>query len=113
MMARDMVAVYLPAEPGMTPASLLSRFYAHLDIVLIEGWISGPYGKIEVWRRETGRPPLFPDVEGVLGLVTDDAPEPAITALARERNLRRFGRGAVKEIAAFVSSLPPLPSLHP
>ncbi len=73
MMTRDMAAVYLPRSPEMTPSRLIEQYYAHLDIVLIEGWISGPYNKIEVWRECLNRPFLFPDVTCVKAIVTDDS----------------------------------------
>jgi molybdopterin-guanine dinucleotide biosynthesis adapter protein len=59
MMTRDMAAVYLPRPQGMTPSTLMEKYYTHLDIVLIEGWISKPYRKIEIWNKMLGKPPVF------------------------------------------------------
>jgi molybdopterin-guanine dinucleotide biosynthesis protein B len=73
MVTGAMSAVYLPRSPEYTPQKLLDTFYTHVDIVLIEGWISGPHDKIEVWRRTAGRPPLVSSVKGVRALVSDDS----------------------------------------
>lgn len=43
------------AEPSLD--HLLSRL-APCDLVLAEGWKRGPHPRLEVWRPETGRPPL-------------------------------------------------------
>lgn len=72
MVTETMSAVYLPRTEAYTPQKLLETFYAQVDIVLIEGWISGPYDKIEVWRKTVGRPPLFSSVKQVKAIVSDD-----------------------------------------
>ncbi len=51
MMTRDMAAIYIPKSQDMTPALIIDHYYSNVDIILIEGWISGPYKKIEVWRK--------------------------------------------------------------
>ncbi len=72
MVTRDLAAVYLPVTSGRTTEHLLKTHYQDVDITLIEGWISGPFPKIEVWRSGTNRPPLFPGVDQTIALVTDD-----------------------------------------
>ena len=72
MVTETMSAVYLPRTSEYTPQKLLDTFYAQVDIVLIEGWISGPYDKIEVWRKTVGQPPLLSSVKQVKALVSDD-----------------------------------------
>ena len=101
MMAGEMAAIYLPVsgDKGLTPQTILENpLYQGLDLVLIEGWISGPYPKMEVWRKEAGRPPLFPEVKGVMGLVTDDLLEPEFQSRAGELSLRFFPRKAPMKI---------------
>lgn len=44
---------------NQTPDDLIKNYLSHADIVLIEGWISGPYQKVEVFRKNTDREPLF------------------------------------------------------
>lgn len=45
-----------------------------VDIILAEGFKNSPYPKIEVYRhKDTGHDPLASRVEGVIGIVTDEA----------------------------------------
>ncbi len=67
---------------------LLDRLQ-HCDLVLIEGFKSGGYPKLEVWRAALGKPTLWPDWPGIVALATDgepppwpEAPEPAPRVLA-------------------------------
>ena len=55
-------------EPGL-PA-LLARL-APCDLVLVEGWKWHPYPKLEVYRPALGKPPLWPEVPGVVGVASD------------------------------------------
>lgn len=72
MMTKELSAIYLPRTKDTTPEKMLKTYYSNVDIVLIEGWISGPFQKIEVWRETIKRPPLFPKIKNVKALVTDD-----------------------------------------
>jgi molybdopterin-guanine dinucleotide biosynthesis protein B len=45
-------------EPGLD--ELLSRL-SPADIVIVEGFRHGPHPKIEIFRPELGKPPLYPD----------------------------------------------------
>jgi molybdopterin-guanine dinucleotide biosynthesis adapter protein len=72
MVTEQLSAIYLPREPETSPENLLKTYFKNVDIVLIEGWISGPYTKIELWREEVGRPPLYSKIQGVKAIVTDD-----------------------------------------
>ena len=102
MMTRDMAAVYLPRTADMTPETLLEKFYAHLDVVLIEGWISGPFNKIEIWRKALEKPLLFPDVPGIKAIVSDDPLPHDTNKRATENHVSCFRRNAVSDIAAFI-----------
>lgn len=42
----------------------------NVDLVLLEGWKSGPYPLVEVFREEVG-PPLWPQWPQVIAVVTD------------------------------------------
>ncbi len=42
------------------------------DLVLIEGFKRGEFGKLEVWRPSRERRPLWPDWPGIVGLATDE-----------------------------------------
>ncbi|PIE61201.1 MAG: molybdopterin-guanine dinucleotide biosynthesis protein B [Desulfobacterales bacterium] len=72
MVTGKMAALYFPNSDLTRPDRLIKTYYTHADIILIEGWISGPYPKIEIWRNAVGRPPLFPDISTVKAMVTDD-----------------------------------------
>jgi len=72
MVTSKMAALYFPSSDLTRPDILIEKYYNHADIVLIEGWISGPYPKIEIWRKAVGRPPLFPAIPTVTALATDD-----------------------------------------
>jgi molybdopterin-guanine dinucleotide biosynthesis protein B len=48
---------------------------ARVDLVIVEGFKREPYRKIEVHRLATGKPPLFPDDSGIVGIATDAALE--------------------------------------
>ncbi len=108
MMTRNLAAVYLPRspdiKPAITPATLIETYYVHLDIVLIEGWISGPYDKIEVWRECVNRPFLFPDTNKVKALVTDDCLETQIKQKADVNKIICLKRSALTDIIALITS---------
>jgi molybdopterin-guanine dinucleotide biosynthesis adapter protein len=53
---------------------LLSRLEP-VDLVLVEGFKSGPCGKVEVHRPALGKPPIWPERDDILA-VASDAPLP-------------------------------------
>src|SRR5213080_1272610 len=46
-----------------------------VDLVIVEGFKSEPHRKIEVHRAANGKPMLFPDDPGIVGIATDTAVE--------------------------------------
>ena len=65
-----------------------------VDLVVVEGYKSEPHRKVEVHRAANGKPFLFPDHPGIVGLASDVAVEtrlplahlddiPAVAALLR------------------------------
>jgi molybdopterin-guanine dinucleotide biosynthesis protein B len=46
---------------------------SHADLVLVEGFKSEPYPKIEIHRAANGKPALFPDDRTIIGIATDAA----------------------------------------
>jgi molybdopterin-guanine dinucleotide biosynthesis adapter protein len=56
------------AEPRLQ--ELLAKM-APVDLVLVEGFKREPHRKIEVHRAANGKPWLFPDDPGIVGIVTD------------------------------------------
>jgi molybdopterin-guanine dinucleotide biosynthesis protein B len=65
------------AEPSL--AYLLSRIQS-CDLVLVEGFKSGDFPKLEVWRAEPGKPPLWPHWPGITALASDAPPLPEAPA---------------------------------
>jgi molybdopterin-guanine dinucleotide biosynthesis protein B len=56
------------AEPRLP--ELLAKM-AKVDLVLVEGFKREPHRKVEVHRAANGKPWLYPDDPGVVGIVTD------------------------------------------
>src|ERR1700709_2678335 len=57
---------------------------SQVDLVLIEGFKREPHRKIEVYRAANGKPVLFPDDPGIVGIASDTQIEtgtPTITAV--------------------------------
>jgi molybdopterin-guanine dinucleotide biosynthesis adapter protein len=80
------------SEPAL---SQLLRKMSVVDLVVIEGFKSEPIRKIEVYRKDSGKPPLFPHDPAIAGVATDVAIEttlevvhlddiPAVAAMMRK-----------------------------
>jgi molybdopterin-guanine dinucleotide biosynthesis protein B len=57
------------SEPPL--AQLLDKLQA-CDLVLIEGFKQGDFPKLEVWRAEVGKTPLWPTLPDVIAMASDD-----------------------------------------
>lgn len=77
------LAVYLPRLPEEDPIASLAPIFAACDLVLVEGFIDRAGPKIEVWRREIGKPLLADERPGIVAVVSDDAPETAVPVWPR------------------------------
>ncbi|MEI7431024.1 MAG: molybdopterin-guanine dinucleotide biosynthesis protein B [Betaproteobacteria bacterium] len=53
------------------PAQLAERFLGEADMVLAEGFSLAPGDKIEILRRECGKPPRCAIEDGLIAIVTD------------------------------------------
>jgi molybdopterin-guanine dinucleotide biosynthesis protein B len=51
------------------------------DVVLVEGFKFAPIAKIEVFRRATGKPQLFPDDPHIIAVASDEAVETVLPTL--------------------------------
>ena len=60
------------AEPRLP--ELLAKM-SRVDLVVVEGFKREPHRKIEVHRAANGKPLLFPDDPGIVGIATDAAVE--------------------------------------
>ncbi|ASG23140.1 molybdopterin-guanine dinucleotide biosynthesis protein B [Nitrospirillum viridazoti] len=90
------------AEP--TLADLVAKL-SPVDLVLVEGFKRDPIPKLEIWRAENGKAPLFPDDPTIVALAADGPLPVEVPA-----GLRRFPLDAVVDIAAFILAhvgLPP------
>lgn len=56
------------AEPGLL--ELLQRL-GPADLVLVEGFKHEPHPKLEIYRRASGRAPLYPDDPTIVAVVSD------------------------------------------
>ena len=62
----------LRGDPEPPLDYLLSRIQ-RCDIVLVEGFKSGDFPKLEVFRPAVGKPPLWPEWPGIVALASDEA----------------------------------------
>ena len=46
-----------------------------VDLVLVEGFKTHPYPKLEIWRSSLGHPPLWPRESDVVAVASDSTPE--------------------------------------
>ena len=67
----------LRQEPEPQLSQLLARL-SRVDLVVVEGFKSGPHRKIEVHRAANGKPLLFPEDAAIVGIATDAAVETAL-----------------------------------
>ena len=63
------------AEPSLP--ELLKKM-SPVDLLIVEGFKSEPYRKIEVHRKDSGKPPLFPDDPAIVCIATDAEIETAL-----------------------------------
>jgi molybdopterin-guanine dinucleotide biosynthesis adapter protein len=61
-------------EPSLTE---LLRLLAPVDLILVEGFKRHPLPKIEVYREANGKPPIHPQDDCIVALVSDGAEPPA------------------------------------
>ena len=105
MITQSMAAIYLPRSNNLTPEKLLEKYYSNVDIVLIEGWISGPFEKVEIWNKQVNRKPLFSFVENVTAFVSDDDLDPESMKVAKAKQLNSFKRCESSLLTDFILDL--------
>ncbi|OGR22408.1 MAG: molybdopterin-guanine dinucleotide biosynthesis protein B [Desulfobacterales bacterium RIFOXYA12_FULL_46_15] len=97
VVTEEMNVIYLPRTPDTSPEMIIETYYSKVDLVLIEGWISGPFQKIEVFREAIGRPPLFTGLHNMRAVVSEDS--------IGKINLPVFQRSDVDVLADFLLTL--------
>ena len=105
MVTASMAAVYLPASDQTHPDVLIQNYFKNLDVVLIEGWISGPYPKIETWQSDMDKPPLFDQLENVVGIITDGRLPEDILHLVKEKQINCLQLDDLHIAADFILSI--------
>ncbi|BAM91959.1 molybdopterin-guanine dinucleotide biosynthesis protein B, MobB [Bradyrhizobium oligotrophicum S58] len=84
----------LRGAPEPSLADLLAKL-SPVDLVIVEGYKAGPHHRIEVHRAGNGKPLLFPDDPGIVGIASDAPVDaalprahlddiPAVAALVRQ-----------------------------
>ena len=68
----ELLGVVLRRGEAEDPLERLAPLFADCDLLLVEGYIDRRGPKIEVWRKGTGKAPLFPEYDEILAVVTDD-----------------------------------------
>jgi molybdopterin-guanine dinucleotide biosynthesis protein B len=75
------LAVFLPATLGENPFDRLAPLFGDCDIILVEGYVTGPGKKVEIWRAATGKEPFFLERPEIQAVITDDPVETALPVL--------------------------------
>jgi len=71
-------AVVLHHPEEMSLESILEWFVTGVDIVLMEGYKTTRFPKIEVHRKATGEPLLHPSPHGLIAVATDEPVDAAV-----------------------------------
>ena len=71
--------VLLAEATAPPPLETLLERMASVDLVLVEGFKSHPFPKLEVYRAALGKPPLWPTDPGVIAVATDVLPAASAT----------------------------------
>ena len=92
---------FAPAqEPEL--AVVLALLSPETDVVIVEGYKRSTFPKIEVFRPSLGRPPLWPEIGGVVAVATDatdGVQVPAGIAVLDLNDVDAVYRFAVQQIA--------------
>ncbi len=71
LLTRDALQLVADAKEARDPEQLAQRFLGEADLVLAEGFSHAPGAKIEVLRRECGKPARCAIEDGLIAIVTD------------------------------------------
>lgn len=72
----------------MSLEEVIARFFADVDIVLVEGFKQSHYPKIEVFRKEIGEPLLATFTDNIIAVVSDEPVNVAVPSFPfRDVNL--------------------------
>jgi molybdopterin-guanine dinucleotide biosynthesis protein MobB len=71
---------------------IISGYFYDCDIVIVEGLKCENLPKIEVYRKGTGRMPLYKDLKNVMAIVSD----------VTFKDIRCFGTNDIAEVGRFI-----------
>jgi len=77
----EVAAAFFRIEAGTPVSQLADHLMPGCDVVLVEGHKTSDIPKIEVYRRGVGEGPLWPELEGVVAVVSDEDVEPGVPVL--------------------------------
>jgi len=106
MVTASMAAIYMPASDLTRPDIIIDTYFKGLDLVIIEGWISGPYPKVEIWREAVDRPPLFTRVSKVAALAVQGSLDAESIHQAEHHNIPVLPLDPIDGIAQLILNLP-------
>jgi molybdopterin-guanine dinucleotide biosynthesis protein len=100
-----MAAVFVPAttHDSEDRYSIFAPFFARCQFMLVEGDSQTRAPKIEVWRKETGTPPLATHDKSVLAVVTDD-PLPIAAEVLPRSDIARLANWILRCVQGDLSS---------
>jgi molybdopterin-guanine dinucleotide biosynthesis protein B len=105
LLTRDALQLVADAKVEREPQQLAQRFLGEADLVLAEGFSHAPGVKIEVLRRECGKPARCAIEDGLIAMVTD------MDEVYQQ--LPHFGLEDVKGIVDFILMQAGAASVHP
>jgi molybdopterin-guanine dinucleotide biosynthesis protein B len=81
---KEMIAVYLPKKPEENPFDKIESLFHHIDLILVEGYLSGPWKKVEVWRKSVNTVPIFSERKDIEAVISDDDIETTLPVWPRK-----------------------------
>lgn len=78
-----LAGVFVPLTERDDPFDLLAPMFTACDLVLVEGFKTGPYLKVEVFRQDAGGRPLAADDPSIRAVVSDDPLDVGVPVWAR------------------------------
>jgi len=98
MVTQKIITIYLPITQKITPQTLLKKYYSKINIVLIKGWISGPYNKIEIWKKTIKKPPLFPNISHIKAFISNNILNPKNMRQTNTKKIHYFKKNKITQL---------------
>ncbi|RPJ81088.1 MAG: molybdopterin-guanine dinucleotide biosynthesis protein B, partial [Deltaproteobacteria bacterium] len=62
----------------------IEPLFHHIDLILVEGYLSGPWKKVEVWRKSVNTVPIFSERKDIEAVISDDDIETTLPVWPRK-----------------------------